>query len=104
MMVSSLGFWFMLLLSLNVFDILTAVPAYEANPVTLYIWSRLGFCLAAWFKIGLVLLFGLLCIVAQKMTKTNEWSFTKKVLMGLLRVLVVFYVFVIITNLAVSIV
>ena len=104
MMLSSLGFWFMLLLSLNIFDILTTVPAYEANPVTLYIWSRLGFFLAASFKIGLVLLFGLLCIVGQKMTKTNEWSFTKKVLMGLLRVLVVFYVFVIITNLAVSIV
>jgi len=104
MMLSSLRLWFMLLLSLNAFDILTTVPAYEANPVTLYIWNRLGFFLAASFKIGLVLLFGLLCIVAQKMTKPNEWSFTKKVLMGLLRVLVVFYVFVVITNLAVSIV
>jgi hypothetical protein len=104
MKLSSLRLWFMLLLSLNVFDILTTIPAYEANPVTLYIWSRSGFFLAAWFKIGLVLLFGLLCIVAQKMTKPNEWSFTKKVLIGLLRVLVVFYVFVVIANLAVSIV
>jgi hypothetical protein len=62
----------------------------------------LGLFLAAWFKIGLVLLFGLVCIIARKMTKTNEWNFTKKVLIGLLRVLVVFYVFVVIANLAVS--
>jgi hypothetical protein len=37
MKLSSFELWFMLLLSLNVFDILATVPAYEANPVTLYV-------------------------------------------------------------------
>lgn len=99
---SSLGLWFVLLFSLNVLDILTTVPAYEVNPVTLYIWGRLGFFLAAWFKMGLVSFFGLLCIVAQKVANQNEWNFAKKVFLGLLRVLVVFYVFVVIINLTVS--
>lgn len=98
---SSLGIWFLLLLSLNVLDILTTVPAYEANPVTLYIWGRVGFFLAAWFKIGLVLFFGLLSVVAQKVADENEWAFAEKVFLGLLRVLVTFYVFVVIINVAV---
>ena len=99
---SSLGLWFMLLLSLNVFDILTTVPAHECNPVTLYIWGRVGFFLAAWFKIGVVLFFGLLCIVTQKVANPKEWSFAKKVFLELLKVLVAFYVFVGIVNVAVS--
>lgn len=101
MMLSSLRLWFMLLLSLNVFDILTTMPAYEANPVTLYIWSRLGFFLAAWFKIGLVLLFGLLFVVAQKVSSPNEWGFAEKVFLGLLKILVAFYVFVVLINVVV---
>jgi hypothetical protein len=101
MKLSSLRLWFMLLLSLNVFDILTTVPAYEANPVTLYVWSRLGFFLAAWFKIGLVLLFGLLFVVAQKVSSPNEWGFAEKVFLGLLKILVAFYVFVVLINVVV---
>ena len=99
---SSLHLWFLLLLSLNVFDILTTVPAHECNPVTLYIWERVGFSLAAWFKIGLVLFFGLLCIVAQKVANKKEWSFVEKVFLGLLRFLAVFYVFVVVINVTVS--
>jgi hypothetical protein len=102
MRLSSLEPWFLLLLSLNVFDILTTVPAYEANPVTLYIWGRLGFFLAAWLKIGLVLFFGLLCIFTQKVARPDEWGFAKKVFLGLLRVLTAFYVIVVIINVAVS--
>jgi hypothetical protein len=98
----SLRIWFLLLLSLNVFDVFTTVPANEVNPLTLYVWERLGFSLAAWFKIGLVLFFGLLCIAARKMADPNEWEFTKKLLMALLKVLVAFYVFVVLTNVAVS--
>ena len=99
---SSLELWFLLLLSLNVFDILTTVPAYEANPVTLYIWGRVGFLLAACFKIGLVLFFGLLCMVTQKVADPDEWTLAKKVFLGLLIVLVAFYVLVVIINVAVS--
>ena len=102
MKLSSLEPWFLLLLSLNVFDILTTVPAYEANPVTLYIWGRLGFFLAAWFKIGLVLFFGLLCIVAQKVADPDEWNFAEKIFLVILKVLVTFYIFVVITNVAIS--
>jgi hypothetical protein len=102
MRLSSLEPWFLLLLSLNVFDILTTVPAYEANPVTLYLWGQLGFLLAAWLKIGLVLCFGLLCIFTQKVAEPDEWDFAKKVFLGLLRVLVAFYVFVVIINVMIS--
>ena len=94
----SLGIWFLLLLSLNIFDIFTTVPAFEVNPVTLYAWERLGFFLAAWFKIGLVLFFGLLCVVAQKVANSNDWKFAKKLFLGLLKVLVAFYIFVVLTN------
>ena len=99
---TSLGIWFLLLLSLNIFDIFTTAPANEVNPVTLYVWERLGFFLAAWFKIGLVLFFGLLCVVARKMANPNEWKFARKLFLGLLRVLVAFYVFVVLTNVVVS--
>ncbi|MFB0523285.1 MAG: hypothetical protein ACETV1_05955 [Candidatus Bathyarchaeia archaeon] len=98
MRLSSFELWFLLLLSLNVFDILTTVPAYEANPVTLYAWKRVGFFLAAWFKIGLVLFFGLLFIVAQKVASPKEWSFAEKVFRGLLKILVAFYVFIVLTT------
>jgi len=98
----SLGIWFLLLLSLNVFDIFTTVPAYEVNPITLHAWERLGFFLAAWFKIGLVLFFGLLCVVARKVANPNDWKFAKKLFLGLLKVLVAFYVFVVLINLVVS--
>jgi hypothetical protein len=99
---SSLGIWFLLLLSLNVFDVFTTVPAYEANPLTLYVWERVGFFLAAWFKIGLVLFFGLLCVAAWKVANPNEWKFVKKLFLGLLKVLVVFYVLVVSINVVVS--
>ncbi len=98
---SSFELWFLLLLSLNVFDILMTVPAYEANPVTLYVWERVGFFLAAWIKIGLVLFFGLLFVVAQKVASPNEWSFAEKVFRGLLKILVAFYVSVVLINVAI---
>jgi len=98
----SLSVWFLLLLSLNVFDIFTTAPAHEINPVTLYVWEQLGIFLAAWFKIGLVLFFGLLCVVARRVASPNEWKFVKKLFLGLLKVLVAFYVFVVLINVAVS--
>lgn len=101
MKLSSFQGWFLLLLSLNIFDILTTIPTYEANPVTLYLWQRLGFSQAAWLKIGLVLFFGLLFILAQKVANPNERDFAQKVFLGLLKILVAFYVFVVLINMAV---
>jgi hypothetical protein len=94
----SLGTWFLLLLSLNVFDIFTTAPAREINPVTLYVWEQLGFSLAVWLKIGLVLFFGLLCVIARKVASPNDWEFAKKLFLGLLKVLVAFYFFVVLIN------
>lgn len=98
----SLWIWFLLLLLLNVLDIFTTVPAREVNPVTLYAWELLGFFPAAWSKIGLVLFFGLLCLVAWKMAKQDDWKLAKKLFLGLLKALVAFYVFVVSTNVFVS--
>jgi len=98
MKLSSFKLWFMVLLSLNVFDILTTVPAYEVNPVTLYVWGQVGIFLAAWFKIGLVLFFGILFIVAQKVASPNEWGFAEKVFLSLLKILAAFYIFVVLSN------
>ena len=95
---SSLPWWFLSLLSLNVLDILLTNPAYESNPFTLLMWSTLGFFLSAWIKIGQVLLFGALCLLAKKVAKPAEWSFMKKLLGGILVVLVAFYLFVVAWN------
>ncbi|NIP67101.1 hypothetical protein GWN63_03455 [Candidatus Bathyarchaeota archaeon] len=97
--ISSFGLWFVLLFFLNMLDILTTVPAYEANPVTLYIWEQIGYLSAAWLKGGLVLLFGLLFTVAQKVVNPEEWSFAKRVFVGILKVLVAFYLLVVVINL-----
>jgi hypothetical protein len=101
MKLSSFHSWFLLLLSLNICDILTTVPAYEANPLTLYFWQRIGFLPAAWFKIGLVLFLGVLFILAQKAATPREKNFAEKVFLGLLRALVAFYVFVVLVNIVV---
>jgi len=95
---SSLAQWFLFLLLLNVFDVLVTNPAYESNPFTLYIWGQIGIFLSAWIKIGLVLFFGVLCVSAKKVAKPAEWVFAKKVLLGILVVLVAFYIFVVTWN------
>ena len=95
---SSLAPWFLFLLLLNVFDVLVTNPAYESNPFTLYIWGQVGIFLSAWIKIGLVLFFGVLCASAKKVAKPAEWVFTRKVLLGILVVLVAFYIFVVTWN------
>jgi hypothetical protein len=96
---SLLPWWFLSLLSLNILDILVTNPAYEANPFTLLMWNTLGFFLSAWIKIGQVLLFGVLCLLAKKVAKPAEWSFVRKLLEGILIVLVAFYLFVVAWNL-----
>lgn len=98
---SSIKVWFTTLLLLNILDIATTMPLYEANPVTLYLWGQIGIFLSAWVKIGLVLLFGILCVVAKKVAAPHEWKFTSKVFGALLVLLVAYYVFVVTVNLAV---
>ena len=95
---SSLPSWFLFLLLLNVLDVLVTNPAYESNPFTIYIWGQVGIFLSAWIKIGLVLFFGVLCASAKKLAKPAEWVFAKKVLLGILMVLVAFYIFVVTWN------
>jgi len=100
---SSIKVWFMTLFLLNIFDIATTTPLYEANPVTLYLWGQIGIFLSAWVKIGLVLLFGILCAAAKKVATPHEWKFTHQVFKAILIVLVAYYGFVVAVNLMVTV-
>ena len=100
---SSIKVWFTTLFLLNVLDIATTMPMYESNPVTLFLWGQIGIFLAAWFKICLVLLFGILCIVAKKVINPHEWEFTSQVFRALLIILVAYYAFVVTVNLIVTV-
>ncbi|NIR87738.1 hypothetical protein GWO13_09350 [Candidatus Bathyarchaeota archaeon] len=95
---SSLAPWFLFLLLLNVFDVLVTNPAYESNPFTLCLWGQVGIFLSAWIKIGLVLFFGVLCASTKKVAEPAEWSFARKLLLGILIILVAFYIFVVTWN------
>ncbi len=99
---SSLLGWFFALFLFNILDIATTTPTYESNPVTLYLWNQIGIFLSAWVKLGLVALFGILCVAAKKVTSPQEWLFTKKVFQGILIILVVYYAFVVAINLRVA--
>ncbi len=88
----------MALLFLNFLDILVTVPVYEANPLTLYLWETIGISFSALIKIGLVLLFGGLCQLTRMVATPTEWIFSKKLLEGILILLVAFYIFVVIWN------
>lgn len=95
---TSIGKWFLALFWLNIFDIIITTPAYEANPVTIYLWGRIGIFLAAWLKIGLVLLLGGLCQIIRIVATPTEWAFSRKLLRGTLVLLVAFYIFVVVWN------
>jgi len=98
---SSIKVWFMTLFLLNILDIATTSPLYEANPVTVYLWGRIGIFLSAWVKMGLVLLFGILCVVAKKVTTRHEWKFTSQLFRAILIILVAYYAFIVTVNLTV---
>ena len=98
---SSLKVWFTTLFLLNIFDIATTSPLYEANPVTLYLWGQIGIFLSAWIKIGMVLVFGALCATAKKVAAPHEWKITRQVFTTMLIVLVTYYAFVVAMNLVV---
>jgi len=98
---SSIKIWFTTLFLLNILDIATTSPLYEANPVTMYLWGQIGIFLSAWVKLGLVLLFGALCVAAKKMATPHEWKFTRQVFKAILIILVAYYAFVVAVNLAV---
>ena len=98
---SSLKVWFTTLFLLNILDIATTSPLYEANPVTLYLWGQIGIFLSAWIKIGLVLVFGALCVTAKKLADSHEWAIAHKVFNIMLVFLVSYYAFVVAVNLAV---
>jgi|SRR3990170_7059062 hypothetical protein len=95
---SSFVTWFMFLLLLNILDILFTIPIYEINPLTIYIWGKIGVFLSAWIKIGMVLSFGVLYAFAKKFAKPTEWPLAKKLFLGILIALLVFYIFVVAWN------
>jgi hypothetical protein len=84
-------------------DIFSTNPVIEGNPLTLYLWAQFGIFFSAWIKIGQVLLFGVLCFSAKRIAKPNEWVLAKKILFGLLKILVAFYTFVVTWNVTLSI-
>ncbi len=100
---SSVKVWFTALFLLNILDIATTMPLYESNPFTLFLWDRIGIFLAAWFKMGLVLLFGILCAVARKFANPGEWEFTSRVFRATLSILVAYYVFIVTINLIINV-
>jgi hypothetical protein len=91
------------LFTLVILDIFSTNPIIEGNPLTLYLWAQFGIFLSAWVKIGQVLVFGVLCFSAKRVAKPNEWNVAKKILLGLLRILVAFYIFVVSWNITLSI-
>lgn len=99
----SLKVWFLSLFMLNILDVVTTIPNYELNPVTLYIWDKIGFFLAAWVKIGLVVLFGVLCLAIKKVATPDEWHFAGRLLRAILTILVAFYIFIVAINLGIHV-
>ncbi len=100
---SSVKVWFAALFLLNILDIATTIPLYESNPFTLFLWDRIGIFFAASFKIGLVLLFGILYAVARRVVNPREWEFSSKVLRVTLEILVAYYAFVVAVNLIIKV-
>jgi hypothetical protein len=96
--ISSLSSWFLSLLLLNILDILVTNPTFESNPFTLYMWGKVGILLSAGIKIGLVLFFGILCILTKRVARPAEWAFASRLLRGTLIALVAFYIFVVAWN------
>jgi hypothetical protein len=84
-------------------DIFTTTPTLEGNPVTLYMWAQIGIFLSAWIKIGQVLFFGVMCFTAKRVAKPTEWLFVRKILVGILVMLVAFYIFVVSWNVILSV-
>jgi len=84
-------------------DIFSTNPAIEGNPLTLYLWAQFGIFFSAWIKIGEVLLFGVLCFSAKRIAKPNEWIIAKRILFGLIKILVAFYTFVVTWNVTLSV-
>ena len=100
---SSVNVWFTALFLLNILDIVTTLPLYESNPFTLFLWDRIGIFLAAWFKMGLVSLFGILCVLTNKVANPSEWEFTSRVFRVTLVILVAYYTFVVAVNLIITV-
>ena len=96
--VSSLKGWLVSLLLLNIVDILVTNPLFEANPVTLYIWRTIGYFPAAGIKVGQVFFWGILVAFAKKFATPSEWPFVRRLFLGMLIMLVTFYIFVVTWN------
>jgi hypothetical protein len=89
---------FLSLLSLNILDISFTNPIREGNPLTLLSWAKMGILPSACLKLGLVLLFGIVCVVMRKVANLTEWTTAGRLLRGILITLVAFYSFVVTWN------
>jgi hypothetical protein len=96
--ISSLVPLFLLLLSLNILDISFTNPIREANPLTLLSWARMGILPSVCLKLGLVLLFGIVCVATRKVANPTDWRTAGRLLEGILITLVAFYSFVVTWN------
>jgi hypothetical protein len=96
--IGSMVHWLLFLFSLNVLDILFTNVSREANPLALYSWEKIGVLPSAFVKVGLVLFFGVLCVVTSRVASPVEWNFAGRILRLVLIGLVVFYVFVVSWN------
>jgi hypothetical protein len=95
---TSLVSWFLLLLSLNILDISFTNPSLEANPLTLLSWANIGMLPSAFMKVGVVLLFGILCLMTKKLVSPTDWNLAGRLFRGMLIALVAFYLFVVSWN------
>jgi hypothetical protein len=95
---ASLVPWFLLLLSLNILDISFTNPSSEANPLTLFSWTKIGILPSACIKVGLVLFLGILCVITKKLANPTDWNLAGRLLRGMLIVLVAFYSFIVTWN------
>lgn len=95
---ASLVPWFLLLLSLNILDISFTNPYQEANPLTLLSWAKMGILPSASLKVGLVLFFGILCVITKKVASPTDWNLAGRLLRGILIALVAFYLFIVAWN------
>jgi hypothetical protein len=78
-----------LLFVLVALDILSTNPTIEGNPLTLYLWAQFGILTSAWIK---------------RIAKPNEWITSKKILLGLTKILVAIYIFVVSWNITLSLI
>jgi hypothetical protein len=58
----------------------------------------MGILPSASLKVGLVLFFGILCVITKKVASPTDWNLAGRLLRGILIALVAFYLFIVAWN------